>query len=109
VRARARREGYTEAAQLREALRARAPRGAQATRRPAGVDAHRPFVIMLAGVNGSGKTTSIGKLATYYQEHGKSVHARRGDTFARRPGAARAWGERNNVTVISQQSGDAAA
>jgi fused signal recognition particle receptor len=74
------------------------------------VDAHRPFVIMLAGVNGSGKTTSIGKLAHYYQERGKSVLLAAGDTFR---AAAReqlaAWGERNNVTVISQQSGDAAA
>ena len=65
---------------------------------------------MLAGVNGSGKTTSIGKLAHYYQSRGKTVLLAAGDTFR---AAAReqliAWGERNNVTVISQQSGDAAA
>jgi len=77
---------------------------------PLDVDGHRPFVIMLAGVNGSGKTTSIGKLAHYLQARGKSVLLAAGDTFR---AAAReqliAWGERNNVTVITQQSGDAAA
>ena len=65
---------------------------------------------MLAGVNGAGKTTSIGKLAHYFQAQGKSVLLAAGDTFR---AAAReqlaAWGERNNVAVISQASGDAAA
>ena len=69
-----------------------------------------PFVIMLAGINGAGKTTSIGKLAKYFQAHGKSVLLAAGDTFR---AAAReqlqAWGERNNVTVISQTTGDSAA
>ena len=71
---------------------------------------HRPFIIMIAGVNGAGKTTSIGKLAKYFQAQGKSVLLAAGDTFR---AAAReqlmAWGERNNVTVISQESGDPAA
>lgn len=69
-----------------------------------------PFVIMLAGINGAGKTTSIGKLAKYFQAQGKSVLLAAGDTFR---AAAReqlqAWGERNNVTVISQSTGDSAA
>ena len=69
-----------------------------------------PFVIMLAGINGAGKTTSIGKLAKYFQTQGKSVLLAAGDTFR---AAAReqlqAWGERNNVTVISQTTGDSAA
>ncbi|CKK92500.1 signal recognition particle-docking protein FtsY [Neisseria meningitidis] len=69
-----------------------------------------PFVIMLAGINGAGKTTSIGKLAKYFQAQGKSVLLAAGDTFG---AAAReqlqAWGERNNVTVISQTTGDSAA
>ena len=69
-----------------------------------------PFVIMLAGINGAGKTTSIGKLAKYFQAQGKSVLLAAGDTFR---AAAReqlqAWGERNNVTVISQTTGDSAA
>ena len=65
---------------------------------------------MLAGINGAGKTTSIGKLAKYFQAQGKSVLLAAGDTFR---AAAReqlqAWGERNNVTVISQTTGDSAA
>ncbi len=70
----------------------------------------KPFVIMMAGVNGAGKTTSIGKLAKYFQSQGKSVLLAAGDTFR---AAAREqlqqWGERNNVTVIAQESGDSAA
>jgi fused signal recognition particle receptor len=61
-------------------------------------------------VNGSGKTTSIGKLARYYQNRGKTVLLAAGDTFR---AAAReqlaSWAERNQVAVISQKSGDPAA
>ena len=77
---------------------------------PLDTSGHQPCVIMLAGVNGAGKTTSIGKLAKYFQLQGKSVLLAAGDTFR---AAAReqlmAWGERNNVTVITQQGGDSAA
>jgi len=70
----------------------------------------KPFVIMIAGVNGSGKTTSIGKLARWLQLQGRSVLLAAGDTFR---AAAReqlvAWGERNGVPVIAQQSGDPGA
>ncbi|WP_300451137.1 signal recognition particle-docking protein FtsY [Accumulibacter sp.] len=70
----------------------------------------RPFIIMIAGVNGAGKTTSIGKLAKHFQARGLSVLLAAGDTFR---AAAReqlqTWGERNSVTVIAQQSGDPAA
>ena len=78
--------------------------------RPLVVSSARPFVIMLAGVNGAGKTTSIGKLAKYFQGQRLSVLLAAGDTFR---AAAReqlaVWGERNNVAVISQGGGDAAA
>lgn len=78
--------------------------------RPLVVTSARPFVIMLAGVNGAGKTTSIGKLAHYFQLQGLSVLLAAGDTFR---AAAReqlaAWGARNNVAVIAQEGGDAAA
>ena len=77
---------------------------------PLDVSAHKPFIIMIAGVNGSGKTTSIGKLAKHFQAQGKSVLLAAGDTFratAREQLAI--WGERNDVTVIAQESGDAAA
>ena len=110
VRARARREGYTDAAQLKQALHDALLETLRPITVPLEVESHKPFVIMLAGVNGSGKTTSIGKLAHYYQNRGKSILLAAGDTFR---AAAReqliAWGQRNNVTVISQQSGDAAA
>jgi fused signal recognition particle receptor len=70
----------------------------------------KPFVLMIAGVNGSGKTTSIGKLAHWLQAQGKSVLLAAGDTFR---AAAReqlvAWGARNAVPVIAQDSGDPGA
>jgi fused signal recognition particle receptor len=72
--------------------------------------AAKPLVIMIAGVNGSGKTTSIGKLAKWLQSQGKSVLLAAGDTFR---AAAReqlvAWGARNGVPVIAQESGDPGA
>lgn len=71
---------------------------------------HQPFVIMMVGVNGAGKTTSIGKLAKYFQQQGKSVMLAAGDTFrAAAKEQLMEWGKRNNVTVIAQQSGDSAA
>ena len=70
----------------------------------------QPLVMMIAGVNGAGKTTSIGKLAKHLQRFDQSVLLAAGDTFR---AAAReqlaVWGERNNVTVVSQESGDPAA
>ncbi|MDK4689010.1 signal recognition particle-docking protein FtsY [Kingella negevensis] len=73
-------------------------------------DNGQPFVIMMAGINGAGKTTSIGKLAKYFQSQGKSVILAAGDTFR---AAAREqlqeWGARNGVTVIAQEKGDSAA
>ena len=110
LRARARREGYTEAAQLREGLKTAVRGLLEPIAVPLEAGPQRPFVIMLAGVNGSGKTTSIGKLARWYQSRGRSVLLAAGDTFR---AAAReqliAWGERNNVAVIAQQSGDPSA
>jgi len=97
-------------AQLRTAL-ARALESLLAPlEQPLAADTHRPFVIMIAGVNGAGKTTSIGKLAKHFQARGQSVLLAAGDTFR---AAAReqltAWGERNAITVIAQESGDPAA
>jgi fused signal recognition particle receptor len=74
------------------------------------VEGRRPFVLLVAGVNGSGKTTSIGKLAKYYQSQGKSIMLAAGDTFrAAAVEQLRTWGERNNVPVIAQEKGDPAA
>jgi fused signal recognition particle receptor len=70
----------------------------------------KPYVIMIAGVNGSGKTTSIGKLAKWLQTQGLSVMLAAGDTFR---AAAReqliAWGNANGVPVVAQQGGDPGA
>lgn len=66
----------------------------------------KPFVILMVGINGAGKTTSIAKLAHYYQQQGKSVMLAAGDTFrAAAIDQLQVWGERNNVPVIAQQPG----
>ena len=100
----------TEAVELKQALAACLLKLLQPLAQPLLAHTHKPFVIMMVGVNGAGKTTSIGKLAKYLQGQGLSVLLAAGDTFR---AAAReqliTWGERNNVTVIAQQSGDAAA
>jgi len=100
----------TEPFQLKEALAHALLKLLQPLAKPLLTDEHKPFVILLCGVNGAGKTTSIGKLAKHFQNQGKSVLLAAGDTFR---AAAREqlieWGSRNNVTVIAQQSGDAAA
>ena len=65
-----------------------------------------PFVILMVGVNGAGKTTTIGKLANRFKEQGLSVMLAAGDTFrAAAVEQLQAWGERNEVPVISQQPG----
>ncbi|MBW8077166.1 MAG: signal recognition particle-docking protein FtsY [Gallionella sp.] len=100
----------TEAAELKQALASCLLKLLQPLAQPLLAHTHKPFVIMMVGVNGAGKTTSIGKLAKYLQGQGLSVLLAAGDTFR---AAAReqliTWGERNNVAVIAQQSGDAAA
>jgi fused signal recognition particle receptor len=110
LRSRARREAIADSARLKQALGATLRELLDPVAVPLDPGGRKPFVIMLVGVNGGGKTTSIGKLARYFQGQGKSVLLAAGDTFR---AAAReqliAWGERNNVAVITQQSGDAAA
>ncbi len=77
---------------------------------PLRVGEHTPTVIMVAGVNGAGKTTSIGKLTRHLSDHGASVLLAAGDTFR---AAAReqllVWADRNSVDIISQEGGDPAA
>lgn len=70
-----------------------------------------PFVILMVGINGVGKTTTIGKLAKKYQLEGKSVMLAAGDTFrAAAVEQLQTWGERNNVPVMAQKTGaDSAA
>ncbi|MFT6140015.1 MAG: fused signal recognition particle receptor [Psychromonas sp.] len=69
-----------------------------------------PYVILMVGVNGVGKTTTIGKLAKKYQQQGKSVMLAAGDTFrAAAVEQLQVWGERNNIPVIAQQTGSDSA
>ncbi|WP_133012544.1 signal recognition particle-docking protein FtsY [Marinomonas flavescens] len=70
------------------------------------VNQEGPFVILMVGVNGVGKTTTIGKLAKKYQQDGKSVMLAAGDTFrAAAVEQLQVWGERNNVPVVAQHTG----
>lgn len=111
VRQRVTLKGLKNGNELRSALKEALYELLQPLQQPLSIPIDKkPFVIMMAGVNGAGKTTSIGKLAKYFQSQGKSVLLAAGDTFR---AAAREqlqqWGERNNVTVIAQESGDSAA
>ncbi|WP_448906362.1 signal recognition particle-docking protein FtsY [Haemophilus parahaemolyticus] len=70
----------------------------------------KPYVILMVGVNGVGKTTTIGKLAKKFQEEGKSVMLAAGDTFrAAAVEQLQVWGERNHIPVIAQSSGSDSA
>ncbi|RKZ88162.1 MAG: signal recognition particle-docking protein FtsY [Gammaproteobacteria bacterium] len=65
-----------------------------------------PYVILMVGINGVGKTTTIGKMAKQFQSQGKSVMLAAGDTFrAAAVEQLQVWGQRNDIAVISQQSG----
>ena len=110
VRRRVSLKGLKDASQLKGALKESLMDLIGPLEKPLDLERDRPLVIMMAGVNGAGKTTSIGKLAKYFQSHRKSVLLAAGDTFraAAREQLAE-WGARNQVTVISQQGGDAAA
>ncbi len=69
-------------------------------------DEHKPFVILMVGINGVGKTTTIGKIARLLQDGGQSVMLAAGDTFrAAAVEQLQVWGERNNIPVIAQQTG----
>ncbi len=71
---------------------------------PAGLG--KPFVILMVGVNGVGKTTTIGKLAKHFQQEGRSVMLAAGDTFrAAAVEQLQVWGDRNNVAVVAQHTG----
>jgi len=100
----------SEASQMKEALAYCLLKLFKPLAQPLNASTQNPFVILMVGVNGAGKTTSIGKLAKHLQNQGLSVLLAAGDTFR---AAAReqlmTWGERNNVTVVSQKSGDSAA
>lgn len=110
LRARVKKERIEDPAKVKTALRQLLADHLRPLERAFDLKRTQPLVVMIAGVNGAGKTTSIGKLAHTFQRQGASVLLAAGDTFR---AAAREqlieWGSRNNVTVISQDGGDPAA
>lgn len=110
LREKVRSERLTDSMQVKTALRSLLADLLRPLEKSLMLGRAQPLVMMIAGVNGAGKTTSIGKLAKHLQRFDQSVLLAAGDTFR---AAAReqltVWGERNNVTVVSQESGDAAA
>ncbi len=96
--------------EVRLALRDEIARMLAPAQRELDIEQAHPLVIMMTGVNGAGKTTSIGKISKYLSQRGKSVLLAAGDTFrasAREQLAV--WGDRNQIEVIAQQGGDPAA
>ncbi|MEX9948281.1 signal recognition particle-docking protein FtsY [Providencia alcalifaciens] len=74
--------------------------------KPLEIEGKKPYVILMVGVNGVGKTTTIGKLARQYQSEGKSVMLAAGDTFrAAAVEQLQVWGDRNNISVVAQHTG----
>ncbi|MBC8944211.1 signal recognition particle-docking protein FtsY [Xenorhabdus indica] len=74
--------------------------------KPLEIESKSPYVILMVGVNGVGKTTTIGKLARQYQSQGKSVMLAAGDTFrAAAVEQLQVWGERNKIPVVAQHTG----
>lgn len=104
LRKQVKRDSLTNATHLKESLKEALIALLTPLVCPIDTSTEKPFIIMLTGVNGTGKTTTIGKLAHYFKSQGKSVLLAAGDTFR---AAAREqllkWGERNNVSVVSQE------
>src|SRR5258706_4751544 len=110
TRAGARAQGLTDASQIQGVLKQALLELLAPLEQPLQISRAKPFVILIAGVNGAGKTTSIGKLARLFQTQGKTVLLAAGDTFrAAAREQLKIWGERNGVTVIAQEGGDTAA
>ncbi|RZA17254.1 MAG: signal recognition particle-docking protein FtsY [Lysobacteraceae bacterium] len=95
---------FADARALLRALRAELVAMLAPVAQPLHIDASRkPFVILTVGVNGVGKTTTIGKLARRYKDEGRSLMLAAGDTFrAAAVAQLQAWGDRNGVAVIAQ-------
>ena len=110
TRTRALRERMQDATQVRDALRQALLELLAPLAKPLDLSRAKPFVVLMAGVNGAGKTTSIGKLANFFRNQGKSVLLAAGDTFrAAAREQLKVWAERNDVAVVSQEGGDTAA
>ena len=110
LRLRVKRDRIEDAEGVRQALREVLTEHLKVLEKPFDVGRVKPLVVMITGVNGAGKTTSIGKLAYALQHEGARVLLAAGDTFraAARQQLAE-WGARNNVAVIAQEGADPAA
>lgn len=110
LRTKVKQQRIEDAAQVKEALKALLSEHLKPLEKDFMLPLDGTSVVMIAGVNGAGKTTSIGKLAHHFQAAGASVLLAAGDTFR---AAAREqlveWGKRNQVAVIAQDGGDPAA
>ena len=97
--------------EVRQVLAAEVERTLAPVAKPLEINAdHRPFVILVVGVNGTGKTTTIGKLAARFRTEGKSVTLAAGDTFrAAAIEQLKIWGERANAAVVARAPGSDAA
>jgi len=96
--------------EVRRVLSAEVEKVLSTVARPLDVDGHRPFVILMVGVNGSGKTTTIGKLASLYGAHGKRVMLAAGDTFrAAAIEQFQIWGQRAGAPVVARAAGSDAS
>ncbi|MDF3982135.1 signal recognition particle-docking protein FtsY [Luteibacter sp. PPL554] len=111
LRKRMHKREFADAQALLTALRAELVALLKPVERPLDVGTHTPFVILTVGINGVGKTTTIGKLARRYADEGRSVMLAAGDTFrAAAVEQLKTWGERNKVPVVSQgQDADSAS
>ncbi len=111
LRTRMHKREFADAAGLWAALRADLIALLAPVARPLHIDpAHKPFVVLMVGVNGVGKTTTIGKLARRLRDEGHDVMLAAGDTFrAAAVEQLKTWGERNDVAVIAQAANADAA
>jgi len=109
--ARTRFDKEVSADDIRKALSAQVTAILEPVAKPLTIDpSHRPHIILVTGVNGSGKTTTIGKLAKRLKEDGKSVMLAAGDTFrAAAIEQLKIWGERSGCPVVSTSQGADAA
>jgi len=102
--------GTTEPSAVKALLAASIAQLLKPLEKPLTIGAHKPTIIMVAGVNGAGKTTSIGKLTRHLSDSGASVLLAAADTFR---AAAReqlaVWATRNTVEIVSQEGGDPAS
>jgi fused signal recognition particle receptor len=111
LRKRMHKREFADAGALLAALRQELIGLLKPVEKPLDVSTHTPFVILTVGINGVGKTTTIGKLARRYSDEGRSVMLAAGDTFrAAAVEQLKTWGDRNKVPVVSQgQDADAAS